>query len=136
MLVHRKGSTRAFPAGHIEVPAEYRSIGQPVLIPGSMGTASYVLVGSSAAMELSFASTCHDAGRLLSRTAAMKKIRGDELKKQLNDRGIVINTASIKGLAEEAPDAYKDVNSVVNVVERAGIARIVAKLKPLAVIKG
>ncbi len=136
VLVHRKGSTRAFPAGNVELPPIYRSIGQPVLIPGSMGTASYVLVGSKAAMELSFASTCHGAGRLLSRTAAMKKISGDELKKELNQRGIVINTASVKGLAEEAPDAYKDVNSVVNVVERAGIAKIVAKLKPLAVIKG
>ncbi|HPI21287.1 MAG TPA: RtcB family protein [Candidatus Kapabacteria bacterium] len=136
VLVHRKGSTRAFPAGNAELPPIYRSIGQPVLIPGSMGTASYVLVGSNDAMELSFASTCHGAGRLLSRTAAMKKINGDELKKELNQRGIVINTASVKGLAEEAPDAYKDVNSVVNVVERAGIAKIVAKLKPLAVIKG
>ncbi len=136
VLVHRKGSTRAFPAGNVELPAIYRSIGQPVLIPGSMGTASYVLVGSSSAMELSFASTCHGAGRLLSRTAAMKRIKGDELKKELNQRGIVVNTASVKGLAEEAPDAYKDVNSVVNVVERAGIAKIVARLKPLAVIKG
>jgi tRNA-splicing ligase RtcB len=136
VLVHRKGATRAFPAGNKELPEVYRNTGQPVLIPGSMGTSSYVLVGLSSAMQLSFASTCHGAGRMLSRTAALKRVRGDELKKELNRRGIVVNTASIRGLAEEAPVAYKDVNSVVNVVERAGIAKIVAQLKPLAVVKG
>ena len=136
VLVHRKGATRAFPAGNKELPEVYRNTGQPVLIPGSMGTSSYVLVGLSSAMQLSFASTCHGAGRMLSRTAALKRVRGDELKKELNRRGIVVNTASIRGLAEEAPVAYKDVNSEENVVERAGLAKIVAQLKPLAVVKG
>ncbi|MBI5325734.1 MAG: RtcB family protein [Ignavibacteriae bacterium] len=136
VMVHRKGATRSFPAGHPEVTAEYRSVGQPVLIPGSMGTASYVLAGLRGSMELSFGSTCHGSGRLMSRTAARKKINVEELKVELNKKGVHIQTGSLKGLAEEAPDAYKDVEMVVNVVEEAGIAKKVAQLIPVAVIKG
>ncbi len=136
VMVHRKGATRAFPAGHPEVTPEYRSIGQPVLIPGSMGTSSYVLAGLKGSMEHSFGSTCHGAGRLMSRTAARKQIKGDELKEELNEKGINIQTGSLKGLAEEAPAAYKNVESVVDVVEKAGIAKKIVKLKPVAVIKG
>jgi tRNA-splicing ligase RtcB (3'-phosphate/5'-hydroxy nucleic acid ligase) len=136
VMVHRKGATRAFQAGNEDVPTDYRSIGQPVLIPGSMGTASYILVGLQGSMENSFGSTCHGSGRALSRTAALKQVRGDVLKKELNDRGIDIQSGSMKGLAEEAPQAYKDVESVVDVVSNAGIAGKVARLKPLGVIKG
>jgi tRNA-splicing ligase RtcB (3'-phosphate/5'-hydroxy nucleic acid ligase) len=136
VMVHRKGSTRAFPAGHPEVTPEYRNVGQPVLIPGSMGTASYVLVGQPKNMEQSFGSTCHGSGRTMSRTAARKKIFGKDLFNQLTARGISVQTGSMKGLAEEAPDAYKDVESVVDVVHNAGIATKVARLKPLAVVKG
>ncbi|TAL69304.1 MAG: RtcB family protein [Bacteroidetes bacterium] len=136
VLVHRKGATRAFPAGHPEVPPEYRNVGQPVLIPGSMGTASYVLAGMKGSMELSFGSSCHGSGRVMSRTAARKKIDGEELRDELNRMGINVQAGSFKGLSEEAPQAYKDVESVVNVVEEAGIAKKVVRLKPLAVIKG
>ena len=136
VLVHRKGSTRAFPKGHPEVPARYRSVGQPVLIPGSMGTSSYVLAGMPDSMKYSFGSACHGAGRALSRTAARKKVRGDELMAELRVKGIAIQAGSKKGVAEEAPVAYKDIESVVDVVEEAGIARKVARLKPVAVIKG
>lgn len=136
LMVHRKGATRAFPALHPEVPAEYRKVGQPVLIPGSMGTSSYILVGQPGSMEQTFGSACHGAGRMLSRTAARKQASGEEIKAQLNNRGISVQTGSLKGLAEESPEAYKDVNTVVNVVEMAGIAKKVARLKPMAVIKG
>ena len=136
VMVHRKGATRAFPAGHNDVTSEYRSVGQPVLIPGSMGTASYVLAGMKGSMELSFGSSCHGSGRVMSRTAARKQIDGEELKDELNRLGINIQTGSYKGLAEEAPQAYKDVESVVDVVEEAGIAKKIARLKPVAVIKG
>jgi tRNA-splicing ligase RtcB len=136
VIVHRKGATRAFPAGHPEVSMDYRSVGQPVLIPGSMGTASYVLVGLPTAMEHTFGSTCHGSGRLMSRTAATKRINGYALKNELTSRGIVIQTDSFRGLAEEAPEAYKDVESIVNVVEYAGIAKKVARLLPLGVVKG
>ena len=136
VLVHRKGATRAFPPGHADVTEKYREIGQPVLIPGSMGTSSYVLAGAENSMKYSFGSACHGAGRMLSRTAAKKSINSSQLLKQLNDDGILISTASIRGLAEEAPDAYKDIDMVVDVVESTGIARKVARLKPLAVIKG
>lgn len=123
VIVHRKGATRAFP-------------GQPVLIPGSMGTASYVLVGLESAMSETFGSTCHGAGRRMSRHAAKKEIQGRALKEELEKKGIHIATGSISGLAEEAPSAYKDVNQVIEVVHQAGIAKKVARLKPLAVIKG
>jgi tRNA-splicing ligase RtcB len=136
LLVHRKGATRAFPAGSDEIPDEYRSVGQPVFIPGSMGTASYVLAGEPGSMERSFGTTCHGAGRRLSRTAAKKEIHGAELRRQLEARGVVVRSASNKGLAEEAPFAYKDVESVVDVVAGAGLARRVARLVPIGVVKG
>ena len=136
VLVHRKGATRAFPAGSGDIPAAYRDVGQPVFIPGSMGTASYVLAGEPGSMERSFGTTCHGAGRRLSRTAAKKAIHGAELRRQLEAQGIVVRSASNKGLAEEAPFAYKDVESVVDVVARAGLARRVARLVPIGVVKG
>jgi tRNA-splicing ligase RtcB len=136
LLVHRKGATRAFPAGSDEIPGDYRAQGQPVFIPGSMGTASYVLVGEQQSLERSFGTTCHGAGRVLSRAGAKKQIRGAELRRELEQRGIVVRSPSNAGLAEEAPFAYKDVDRVVKVVERAGLARRVARLTPLGVVKG
>lgn len=136
VIVHRKGATRALPSGHEELSPKYRPHGQPVLIPGSMGTSSYVLAGAEESMNISFGSACHGAGRTMSRTKARKKIFGKDLLKSLNSQGIEVQANSLKGLAEEAPDAYKDVDSVVSVVEKAGIAKIVAKLRPLAVVKG
>lgn len=136
VCVHRKGATRAFPPGHDDVPAGYRSVGQPVLVPGSMGTASYVLAGMPGAMEQTFGSACHGAGRNLSRTAAKKQVRGETLQQDLTRRGIRIRAGSMSGLAEEAPFAYKEVEEVIAVVQGAGIARAVARLEPLAVIKG
>jgi tRNA-splicing ligase RtcB len=136
VLVHRKGATRAFPAGSREIPAAYRDVGQPVFIPGSMGTSSFVLAGDAGSIERSFGTACHGAGRLLSRTGARKQIGGAELRRQLEAQGIVVRSPSNRGLAEEAPFAYKDVERVVEIVERAGIARRVAQLVPLGVIKG
>jgi tRNA-splicing ligase RtcB len=136
VLVHRKGATRAFPAGSYEIPAAYRDVGQPVFIPGSMGTATYVLAGEPGSLERSFGTTCHGAGRRLSRTAAKKEIGGAELRRQLEARGIIVRSASNKGLAEEAPFAYKDVEAVVDVVARAGLARRVVRLVPIGVVKG
>lgn len=136
LLVHRKGATRAFGPSHPETPDAYKEVGQPVFIPGSMGTASYVLVGTDAGFDLSFGSTCHGAGRAMSRTAAKKVQRGEVVRKALEDRGIVVRCSSLGELAEEAPHAYKDVDRVVNVVHDAGLARKVARLVPLGVIKG
>jgi tRNA-splicing ligase RtcB len=136
LLVHRKGATRAFPAGSSEIPEPYRDVGQPVFIPGSMGTSSFVLAGEPGSIELAFGSTCHGAGRRLSRTAARKEIQGAELRRQLEERGIVVRSPSNKGLAEEAPFAYKDVERVVEIVERAGLSRRVAQLSPIGVVKG
>jgi tRNA-splicing ligase RtcB len=136
LCVHRKGATRAFSAGHPAVPEDYRHVGQPVLVPGSMGTASYVLVGNKGAMEHTFGSTCHGAGRMLSRHAAKKRVQGSALRERLESQGIEVRAGSLRGLAEEAPIAYKDVDIVVRVVEQAGIARKVARLKPMAVVKG
>jgi tRNA-splicing ligase RtcB len=136
VCVHRKGATRAFPAGSDEIPEGFRAVGQPVFIPGSMGTASFVLAGEPGSMKRSFGTTCHGAGRLLSRTAARKQIGGAELRRRLEERGIVVRSPSNKGLAEEAPFAYKDVERVVEVVERAGLARRVARLVPIGVVKG
>jgi tRNA-splicing ligase RtcB len=136
VCVHRKGATRAFGPGAPELPDEYKTIGQPVLVPGSMGTASYVLVGTEASMERSFGSTCHGSGRLMSRHEAKRKVRGEQLRKDLESEGIHIRAGSLAGLAEEAPQAYKDVDRVVGAVVGAGIARKVARLRPLAVIKG
>jgi len=136
LSIHRKGATRAFGPGMEVLPANYRHVGQPVLIPGDMGTASYVLVGTAEAMEKTFGTTCHGAGRVMSREAAKKKVRGQELQRELAESGIIVRGGSMAGLAEEAPEAYKDVDRVVNVVHSAGIARKVARLVPLGVIKG
>ena len=136
VCVHRKGATRAFGPGFQGLPPEYRSIGQPVLVPGSMGTASWVLVGTSDSMRRSFGSSCHGAGRTMSRKKAKKSIRGEDLRKELQAQGIHIRAGSMAGLAEEAPQAYKDVDAVVETVHEAGIADKVARLKPVAVIKG
>ncbi len=136
VLVHRKGATRAFPKHRPEIPKDYYEIGQPVLIPGSMGTCSYVLVGTERAMEETFGSTCHGAGRAKSRHAAKKETTADELIKELRAKGIHVKYASKSGLTEEKPDAYKDVSLVVDVVHNAGIARKVAKMIPIGVIKG
>ena len=136
LCVHRKGATRAFPAGHPEVPARYREIGQPVLIPGDMGRASYVLVGQPGSMLESFGSSCHGAGRLLSRGAATRAARGRSIRDELLASGVYARAHSRKGLDEEQPDAYKDVSRVVDVVQRAGISRVVARLRPVGVVKG
>ena len=136
LIVHRKGATRAFGPGHREVTPVYRDVGQPVLVPGDMGTASYVLVGTADAMEESFGSSCHGAGRTMSRTAAKKKIDGGTLRRELEERGIHVRAGSLAGLAEEAPDAYKDIDAVIEVVHGAGLARKVARLRPLGVMKG
>jgi tRNA-splicing ligase RtcB len=136
LIIHRKGATRAFGPGHPELTDAYRNVGQPVIIPGSMGTASYVLVGTETSMEQSFGSTCHGAGRRLSRHAAKKQVSAKELKERLKGEGIHIQAGSMKGLAEEAPRAYKDIDNVVDVVHRADIAKKVARLKPIIVIKG
>jgi tRNA-splicing ligase RtcB len=136
LLVHRKGATRAFPAGSEEIPEAYRAVGQPVFIPGSMGTASFVLAGEPGSLERSFGTTCHGAGRALSRTGARRRIGGGELRRQLEAQGIVVRCPSNKGLAEEAPFAYKDVDRIVDVVVRAGLARRVVRLVPLGVVKG
>jgi tRNA-splicing ligase RtcB len=136
LCVHRKGATRAFPPGHRELPDRYRGIGQPVIIPGDMGRASWVLVGAAGSMEQSFGTTCHGAGRLLSRTAAIQKARGRRIDQELAAAGVIAKCRSRTGLAEEQPDAYKDVSQVVTVVHRAGLARKVARLRPLGVVKG
>lgn len=136
VCVHRKGATRAFGPGRKELPEKYRPIGQPVLIPGSMGTASYVLVGTEQAMQESFGSTCHGAGRTMSRHAAKRQLSGPELKSRMEEKGIIIQCPSMKDLLEEAPEAYKNIDEIVEVVDSAGIAKRVARLVPLAVIKG
>jgi tRNA-splicing ligase RtcB len=136
VLVHRKGATRAFPKHRPEIPPDYDEVGQPVLIPGSMGTCSYVLVGTEKAMEETFGSSCHGAGRAMSRHAAKKQITAEQLLHNLKEKGIHVCGASKSGLTEENPDAYKDVSLVVEVVHNAGIARKVAKFIPIGVIKG
>ncbi|MFH1151513.1 MAG: RtcB family protein [Nanoarchaeota archaeon] len=136
ICVHRKGATRSFGPGRTEVPKAYRDVGQPVLIPGSMGTASYVLVGTKKAEELTWGSTVHGAGRVSSRSKALKTLRGEEVKKRLSEKGIEIKAGSWKSLAEEAPEVYKDIDEVVRVVDELGISKKVARLKPLAVMKG
>jgi tRNA-splicing ligase RtcB len=136
VLVHRKGATRSFSAGSAGIPHAYRDAGQPVLIPGSMGTASYVLVGTAGAMEETFGTVCHGAGRAMSRTAA-KKGRDARIETQkLADRGIILRSETRDGILEEIPEAYKDVDAVVNVVHQAGLARRVARLRPMGVVKG
>jgi tRNA-splicing ligase RtcB len=136
VLVHRKGATRAFPPGHSALPTELRGLGQPVLIPGSMGTCSYVLVGTEQAMAETFGSCCHGAGRAKSRTQAKRETSVEQLLKEMKGKGILVKGQSRSGLIEEKPDAYKDVSQVVNVVHDAGIARKIAKLLPIAVMKG
>ena len=137
LIVHRKGATRAFGPFEKDIPEKYRTTGQPVLIPGSMGTASYILAGTNKSMDTTFGSTCHGAGRRLSRTAAKKQIGGKALRDQLlKEQGIYVRSGSLRGISEEAPFAYKDIDIVVETVHEAGIAAKVAKLKPLAVIKG
>jgi len=135
MAIHRKGATRAFPPGHPEIPEKYREVGQPVLIPGSMGTASYILVGQKEG-EQAFYSTCHGAGRTMSRHQAVRTITGQEVVKNLEQKGILVKCRSLRGIAEEAPLAYKNIDDVVDVVHNAGLSKKVAKLVPLAVIKG
>ena len=134
--VHRKGATRAFPPHHPEIPSVYRKIGQPVIIPGDMGRASWVLVGQAGSMERTFGTTCHGAGRALSRTAAVKQAAGRRIDKELEARGVIARAQSRKGLAEEQPDAYKNVDDVVEVVHQAGLSRKVARMRPIGVIKG
>lgn len=136
LCVHRKGATRAFGPGREELPLAYRNYGQPVIIPGDMGSASYVLVGTAESEEKSFASTCHGAGRVMSRAEAKRKIRGSDLKSKLEAKGIRVVSGSLSLLAEEAPEAYKDVDIVVDICERAGLSKKVARLIPLAVVKG
>jgi tRNA-splicing ligase RtcB len=136
VCVHRKGATRAFPPGHPEIPERYRATGQPVIIPGDMGRASWVLVGGPRSMERSFGTTCHGAGRAMSRTAASRAARGRNIRDELYAQGIVARAKSREGLAEEQPSAYKDVDLVVEVVHKAGLSTKVARLRPLGVIKG
>ncbi|GAP05691.1 MAG TPA: RtcB family protein [Anaerolinea thermolimosa] len=136
VCVHRKGATRAFGPGAPGLPEEYARVGQPVLVPGSMGTASWVLVGTEESMMRSFGSSCHGAGRVLSRNAAKRSVRGEQLQRELEADGILLRAGSMAGLAEEAPSAYKDVDEVVETVCGAGIARKVARLRPLLVVKG
>jgi tRNA-splicing ligase RtcB (3'-phosphate/5'-hydroxy nucleic acid ligase) len=136
VCVHRKGATRSFPAGHPDVPARYRDVGQPVLIPGDMGRYSFLAVGRPGAMEVSFGSTCHGAGRIQSRTSAKKLLKGRDIQQELEERGIVVMAQSRSALAEEASLAYKDVAEVMRVADQAGLSRLVARLRPLGVIKG
>jgi tRNA-splicing ligase RtcB (3'-phosphate/5'-hydroxy nucleic acid ligase) len=136
VCVHRKGATRSFGAGRKEVPESYRDVGQPVLIPGSMGTSSYVLVGTKKAEELTWGSTVHGAGRIKSRSVALKKFKGEKIKQELSEKGIEVKSGSWKSLAEESPEVYKDIDEVVRVVDDLGISKKVARLKPLAVVKG
>jgi tRNA-splicing ligase RtcB len=136
VLVHRKGATRSFPAGSSVLPAAYRDAGQPVFIPGSMGTASYVLVGTERAMAETFGTVCHGAGRAMSRTTAKKGRDVRDETKKLEEQGIILRSETRDGILEEIPEAYKDVDAVVNVVHNAGLARKVARLRPMGVIKG
>jgi tRNA-splicing ligase RtcB len=136
LCVHRKGATRAFPAGHPDLPAKYARVGQPVLIPGDMGRVSYILVGTEQAMRDTYGSTCHGAGRVKSRAAAKKMISGRDVLRELESRGITVRAGSLAGLAEEASIAYKDVDSVVGVAQATGISRIIARTRPIGVIKG
>jgi len=136
LCVHRKGATRAFPPGHPEIPERYREVGQPVLIPGDMGRCSYVLAGTQRAYEETFGSTCHGAGRLMSRHQAIKASKGRAISRELEAKGIIVRGASKATLVEEIPEAYKDVNNVVRVVHGAGISKKVVKLRPLGVVKG
>jgi tRNA-splicing ligase RtcB len=136
LVVHRKGATRAFPPGHPELPEIYRHLGQPVLIPGDMGRASFVLLGTEKAMQETFGSTCHGAGRVMSRHQAIRRAKGRAIWRELADRGIIVRSAGRETLAEEMSEAYKDISNVVDVVHRAGISKKVVRLRPLGVVKG
>jgi len=136
LIVHRKGATRAFPPGHPELPEVYRHLGQPVLIPGDMGRASFVLLGTEKAMQETFGSTCHGAGRLMSRHHAIRKARGRSIWREMQDKGIIVRSAGRGTLAEEMSEAYKDISDVVEVVHKAGISKKVARLRPIGVVKG
>lgn len=136
LCVHRKGATRAFPAGHKDIPEKYKKVGQPVIVPGDMGRSSFILVGTEKGMAETFGSACHGAGRLMSRTTALKTTGSNEVIEGLHKKGIIIKSASYKTIAEEMPEAYKDVLDVVNVLHEAGVCKKIAKLKPLGVIKG
>jgi tRNA-splicing ligase RtcB len=136
VCVHRKGATRSFGPGREEIPEVYRSVGQPIFIPGSMGTASYILVGTHEAEQLSFGSTAHGAGRVMSRHEAIRRFRGEKIKQDLESRGIELKSTSWKGVAEEASQAYKDVDEVVKVSHKVGIGKLVAKVIPVGVMKG
>lgn len=136
LFVHRKGATRAFGPGHADVPPAFREVGQPVLIGGSMGTASYILAGTKESERRAFSSACHGAGRAMSRHAATRQWKGGRLVHELAERGIVIRSPSMRGVAEEAPGAYKDVTAVVDAAQQAGLARKVARLEPVVCIKG
>jgi tRNA-splicing ligase RtcB len=136
VIVHRKGATRCFPAHHKEVPKDYQKTGHPVIIPGSMGTASYVLVGTPETLDIAFGSTAHGAGRVMSRKQANKEFRGEKVVKDLNKKNIHIKSASWRGVSEEAPGVYKDIDEVIKVTEKAGISKAVARLRPIGVIKG
>jgi len=136
VYIHRKGATRAFGPGSPDIPEDYKNVGQPVLVPGSMGTASYVLIGTEQAENLTFSSVCHGAGRLMSRHKALRLFRGEKVKQMLKEKRILVKSASWKVIAEEAPGVYKDVDEVVRVCQEAGIARIVAKLRPMGAVKG
>jgi tRNA-splicing ligase RtcB len=136
LCIHRKGATRSFGPGRIEIPEAYRAVGQPVIIPGSMGTASYILLGTPGAEALSFSSTAHGAGRLMSRHEAIRRFRGEQIRDDLAKKGIELQSTSWKGIAEEAPAAYKDVDEVVRVSHEVGIGRLVARVVPVGVMKG
>lgn len=136
LVVHRKGATRAFPPGHLELPDIYRHVGQPVIIPGDMGRASFVLIGTEKGMNETFSSACHGAGRVLSRHEAIRRAKGRSIRRELEDKGIFVRSAGREILAEEMPEAYKNVSNVVDVVHNAGIARKVARLRPMGVVKG
>ncbi|MCD5401058.1 RtcB family protein, partial [candidate division NPL-UPA2 bacterium] len=136
LFVHRKGATRAFASGHPHLPERYKAVGQPVIIPGDMGTNSYVLVGTDLAMKETWGSTCHGAGRVMSRHQAIREARGRSIFREMEGKGIIIRSRGRNTLAEEAPEAYKDINEVVEVVHQAGLSHKVAKMRPLGVIKG
>jgi len=136
LCVHRKGATRAFPPGSDQVPAAYRDCGQPVLIPGDMGTASYILAGTSKAMDETFGTSCHGAGRVKSRTQALKMGQGRDLFEEMSKRGVMVMATGRRTVAEEMPDAYKDIHSVVDAIVMSGISRKVARLRPVGVVKG
>lgn len=136
MVVHRKGATRAFPPGHPETPAAYKNMGQPVIIPGTMGTASYILIGNEKAMALTFGSTAHGAGRFMSRSQAKRTYFGKDVQNNLAKEGIIVRATTGMVIAEEAPGAYKDVDEVVEVSHAVGIATKAVRLRPLGVIKG